>query len=210
VLLKTASDISGLLTVPDLNGLFGLVCGQNPDHTWAPAGVLLPCCHRCLGLYVGAGLALLLHLLLRPKLTGRFLECHGAFLLLMVPLGFHWVPQEPVVRTLSGLLFGAGVATFLWLPVAERLPHAALAGAKGSWGGVHPGYATGVLGSAVLLLLLAEEGGRAAADVLSFAAFAGLLSLAAVATANLLLGTQGAARLMWRLVRRRVGSPTGS
>ncbi len=56
-----------------------------------------------------------------PRLTGRFLEMHGAFLLLMVPFGFHWVAQGPVLRTLTGVLFGFGVVTFLWLPLSQGL-----------------------------------------------------------------------------------------
>jgi uncharacterized membrane protein len=94
---------------------FAAVCGQGPGHTWAPGGILLPCCQRCTGLYVGAGIAALLHLGLRPRLSGRLLQIHGGFLLVMVPLGFHWVAQGPVLRSLSGVLFGFGVVTFLWL-----------------------------------------------------------------------------------------------
>ena len=82
--------------------------------------MLLPCCQRCTGLYVGAGVAALLHLWLRPRLSGRFLEIHGAFLLVMVPFGFHWVAQGPVLRTLTGVLFGFAVVTFLWLPLSRR------------------------------------------------------------------------------------------
>jgi uncharacterized membrane protein len=100
---------------------FAAVCGQDPGHTWAPGGILLPCCQRCTGLYVGAGVAALLHLLLRPRLSGRFLEIHGAFLLAMVPFGFHWVGQGPVLRTLTGVLFGSGVVTFLWLPLSQMM-----------------------------------------------------------------------------------------
>ena len=40
-----------------LGQCFAFLCGQNPEHTWAPGGLLLPCCQRCLGLYVGAGIA---------------------------------------------------------------------------------------------------------------------------------------------------------
>jgi uncharacterized membrane protein len=100
-----------------LNHLFAAVCGQNPDHTWAPGGILLPCCQRCLGLYAGAAVAIAMHWWLRPRLTTRFLEVHGAFLLLMAPFGFHWVPQGPALRTITGMLFGFGVVTYLWLPV---------------------------------------------------------------------------------------------
>jgi len=98
---------------------FAAVCGQDPGHTWAPGGILLPCCQRCTGLYVGAGVAALLHLWLRPRLTSRFLEMHGAFLLLMIPFGFHWLPQGPALRTLTGVLFGFGVVAFLWLQLSQ-------------------------------------------------------------------------------------------
>jgi uncharacterized membrane protein len=102
-----------------LSHAFAAVCGQNPGHTWAPGGILLPCCQRCTGLYVGAGVAALLHLWLRPKLSGRFLEIHGAFLLAMAPFGLHWVSQGPFLRTATGALFGVGVVTFLWLPLGN-------------------------------------------------------------------------------------------
>ncbi len=98
---------------------FAAVCGQDLGHTWAPGGILLPCCQRCTGLYVAAGVAALLHLWLRPRPTGRFLEMHGAFLLVMVPFGLHWVAQGPVLRTLTGVLFGFGVVTFLSLPLSR-------------------------------------------------------------------------------------------
>jgi hypothetical protein len=100
---------------------FAAVCSQAPWHTWAPGEIPLPCCQRCTGLYVGAGLAALLHLGLRPRLSGRFLQIHGAFLLLMVPFGFHWVAQGPALRSISGVLFGFGVVTFLWLPLAQLI-----------------------------------------------------------------------------------------
>ncbi len=103
-----------------LSQLFSAVCGQNPAHTWAPGGLLLPCCQRCTGLYAGAALAALLHWTLKPKLTARFLELHGLFLLLMVPFGFHWVAHGPVMRSITGVLFGFGLVAFLSLNL--RMP----------------------------------------------------------------------------------------
>jgi uncharacterized membrane protein len=101
--------------------LFALVCGQNPAHTWSPGGALLPCCQRCTGFYAGAVMALVLHLALRIRPSARFLQVHGLFLLQMVPLGFHWVAQGALVRTWSGLLYGFGVVSFLWLLPGARL-----------------------------------------------------------------------------------------
>jgi uncharacterized membrane protein len=105
-----------------LTHLFAAVCGQAPAHTWAPGGIFLPCCQRCTGLYAGAAVAAFLHWRFRPILSARFLEVHGVFLLLMAPFGFHWVAQGPVLRTVTGMLFGFGVVTFLWLAVGDRSP----------------------------------------------------------------------------------------
>ncbi len=117
--------------MPELfNHFFAYLCGQNLDHTWAPGGSLLPCCERCTGLYVGACVAAILHLWLRPKLTGRCLEIHGLFLLLMVPFGFHWLPQGALIRTTTGALFGFGIVTFLCLPFRFAT---GLAGRAGWW-----------------------------------------------------------------------------
>ena len=103
-----------------LRHIFGWVCGQDPAHTWSPGGELLPLCQRCTGVYVGAFVAALLHFASRPTPTPRWLWLNGAFLLLMVPLGFHWVPQSAEVRCASGILFGSGLVAFLWLTLPEN------------------------------------------------------------------------------------------
>jgi uncharacterized membrane protein len=201
-----------------LHQLFGAVCGQDPDHTWAPGGLLLPCCQRCLGLYAGAGIAALLHLRFRPQLTGRFLEAHGGFLLLMAPFGFHWVPQGPVLRTISGLLFGFGTFAFLWLPLSGRFADPGAFGtglgrigligligrrrfAKGETFGMRPrlmAYNIGLAVAAVLVPLLAAFGGRGIAYALSGLAFFGLAALAAVICGNFALALHGAVQLLRR------------
>ena len=110
-----------------LNSCFAQICGQYPDHTWSPGGTLLPLCQRCTGMYAGAAIAALLQIFIRPRLNSRWLELHGAFLLIMVPFGFRWVPQGPVLRAVTGVLFGFGVVAFLWLE-----PGRVLAGLTGS------------------------------------------------------------------------------
>lgn len=165
-----------------LHSGFAFVCGQNPAHTWMPGGVPLPFCERCTGVYAGAAIALLLHWLVRPKLTGRLLELHGAFLLLMIPLGFHWVPQGPVLRTLSGLLFGAGLVTFLLprfgsLPSDEsfRPPRAA-----------QTRYLTGLGLALIVVPCLAAFGATPAGTLLALLGGIGALVLAALACATLI------------------------
>jgi hypothetical protein len=129
-----------------------------------------------------------LHLWLRPKLSGRFLAVHGAFLLLMVPFGYHWVPQGPVLRTVSGVLFGFGLLTFFRLPVAQ----ANATGASFFWSFIREGssarsslyYAVSLLAACVAIPLLAAYGGGLVADVLSWTALGGALALAAFILAN--------------------------
>ncbi|MGA2862856.1 MAG: DUF2085 domain-containing protein [Verrucomicrobiota bacterium] len=196
---------------------FGLLCGQDPDHTWAPGGLLLPCCQRCLGLYVGAGIAACLHWRLRPSLSGRFLETHGLFLLLMAPLGFHWLPQGPVPRTVSGVLFGFGVATFLWLPVSAWAASTIFAPRRGTRHRAeltqaqsqcaHPRafpapscrYAIALAATLVLTPLLAALGGTPAAYALSGLALGGAAALALLTLANTALFLSGAIHLHRRL-----------
>ena len=105
-----------------LDALFHHVCGQSPDRTWLPGGVLLPVCERCTGLYVGAALALGLLLWLRPRLSRPFLALHGAFLLGMAPFGLHWIEHGPAVRTITGLAFGAAVVVFLSVQAEWAVP----------------------------------------------------------------------------------------
>lgn len=175
-----------------LSHLFGAVCGQNPEHTWSPGGILLPCCQRCLGLYAGAGLAFALQLGLRPPATSRFLRIHGAFLLLMIPFGFHWLPQEAVLRTLTGALFGFGLVAFLSLP--SRWSYCPRAGALR----VHRPrtvrvrfYYAGLIAALALLPILAGGGGRLAAFILAALTCIGALALALLVLADLALFTAG-------------------
>lgn len=174
-----------------LTHLFAAVCGQNPEHTWSPGGLLLPCCQRCAGFYAGACVAALVHWWLRPKPTGRFLEVHGAFLLVMLPLGFHWLPHGPVLRTLSGVLFGFGVVAFLWLPLGAALerPRTVVLARI---------YAVSLAGTLVLVPFLAFLGGELAAYSLSGLAFCGALALGALVAADLALGVAGAIGFAWR------------
>lgn len=196
-----------------LQHIFGAVCGQNPDHSWAPGGWLLPCCQRCTGLYVGAFCAALLHLVWRPRLGARFLEVHGAFLLLMVPFGYHWVPQGPLLRSLSGLLFGFAVVTFLWLVPRSEIASWGLFVARRAGARPHPGpllqgegttpkplarYACGLAAALVLVPLAGTWGGRQAHLALAWLAFGGLVVLAALVLANVACGVAGLLRRLGR------------
>lgn len=156
-----------------LQSLFAYVCGQNPDHTCSFAGLSLPFCERCTGLYVGAFFAFLLHLLLCPAMKGRFLSAHGAFLLVMAPFGFHWIEHGAVLRVGTGLLFGFGTVTFLLLPFQRR--------------GCEPGSMVYFFALALLLLFLPlvtlSQAGWAGLALCLFGSL-GLLALLLLVLAN--------------------------
>ena len=163
-----------------LSDLFSLACGQYPAHTSAMGGVWLPCCQRCTGLYGGAGVALALHLLWRPGLSSGFLAVHGLFLMIVAPFGFHWLPQGPVLRMLTGVLCGFGVATFLWVvPANHRAGESGPASTKALWW-----YGIGLVATLTLLPLTESCGGRITYWALSAAAAMGLFSLAALVLLN--------------------------
>jgi uncharacterized membrane protein len=153
--------------------------------------VPLPFCQRCTGFYAGAAVALVLHFALRIRPGNRFLAVHGGFLLLMIPLGYHWVPQDALIRALSGVLFGAGVVSFLWLFPG---PHAGADREAGTAESMI--YAIGIIGALVLIPLAASWGGRSAWYALVCLATLGLAGLAGLVAANASLG------LLWLRSRR--------
>ncbi len=187
-----------------LNHFFSVVCGQDLGHTWAPGGIPLPCCQRCLGLYAGAAVAAGLHLWLRPRLTGRFLGVHGAFLLAMAPFGFHWAPQGPALRTATGILFGFAALTYLWLPLAgSYADKGAPCSSVSSRQTPALRYAFGLLAALILAPVLAALGGKAAAYLLSGLASVGALAFAGLAVLNAVLGLA----ILARMVRSLGGAP---
>jgi len=157
--------------MPDvLHHLFGLVCGQHPAHTWAFGDALLPFCQRCTGLYAGAAFGLTLHLVLRPRPSSGLLWFHGLLLLQMAPQGFHLAPQTPLLRLVSGHLFGIGVVAYLWLMAAPgRRPHPDNRAA-----GDAP-YVAGVAASLALLVALVYAGGPGVGPALSGVGLLGLV-----------------------------------
>ena len=181
-----------------LRNFFGWICSQSPAHTWSPGGEWLPCCQRCTGLYVGAMVAAALHLVLRPAPANRWLWLNGGFLLLMVPFGFHWLPQGEVLRALTGVLFGFGLVAFLSLPFAHTgspLPalHPANSNARG--GAKIAAWLVGFLATLSLVPWLGTNGNVFAAYSLALLAAGGALVLAGLVLVN--------AGLAWRWLRRR-------
>ena len=180
-----------------LQQLFGWICGQNPSHTWAPGGELLPFCQRCTGLYAGAGVAALWHLLLRPAPTNRWLWLNGGFLLFMVPFGFHWLPQGPVLRAITGVLFGFGLVAFLRLTIRSGtgVPPIQLRGDRPDpCPTTRRGYWLTLPALLALVPWLGAQGNALAANTLTLLAALGALALFSLVLANAVLLTPGLIR----------------
>ena len=176
-----------------LHPLFSTVCGQSLEHTWSPGGLTLPLCQRCTGVYTGACVAALLHLTAWPQATYRWRCWHGAFLLAMVPFGLHWLPQGPILRSCTGVLFGFGVTAFLRLPLPQP-----------RWRSGRPSgpayvYVTGLLATLVLVPYLGEKGNVLVARTLTYLAATGVLTLLGLALANAALALRW---LLHRVVNR--------
>ena len=161
--------------------IFSIVCGENPQHIWTPGGQSLPCCERCTGLYIAASVALALHRWFRPLISRRFLQLHALCLLQLGLFVFPWLPQSPVLRTVSGSLFGFGVVTFLWPAISLLRPPLNVSRLRTG------AYALGLASCLGLIPAIAKWGGTLGAFVLTCLIIAGALALAALAFANLVL-----------------------
>jgi uncharacterized membrane protein len=165
--------------VSGLSQLFSYVCGQ--VNLWTPGGEALPFCQRCTGLYVGGAYAQLVWLLFRPRPTRRILAMHALLLLLMIPFGYHLVPQGGELRTLTGQLFAVGLTYLLFLNPALRWR---------AWedrSGNERTYWAAMLAGLPLLLLAVHGESGLAAPVLAGLGVAGLLGFAGLTLANLAL-----------------------
>jgi len=138
----------------------------------------MPCCQRCTGLYAGALAAMVLHAWIRPRASRFFLTVHGFFLLQMIPCGLYWVPQSPVIRTVSGILGGFGIVAFLWVAPGLLL----LKTRNNRWGEVWT-YSCGLALTAAVVPWVAMST-KSMGIMLSWVVFVGALSLAALTLAN--------------------------
>jgi len=100
--------------------IFSYLCHQEADRCWAIGGNILPFCQRCTGVYVGAGLMLFLLPLMKFKSNWKILLLHILFLVQMIIFGYHLIPHNATIRTLSGQLFIIGALYFIWYNIQNR------------------------------------------------------------------------------------------
>jgi uncharacterized membrane protein len=104
---------------PFLYGFFHSVCHQNPDRTFTAWGSPLAVCHRCLGLYFGFWLGLLL--LTRIRRPAKMLLARPRLLLIaLAPLALDLaMANSPASRFLTGALAAAPAALFVWIAAEQ-------------------------------------------------------------------------------------------
>ncbi|HVN17672.1 MAG TPA: DUF2085 domain-containing protein [Dongiaceae bacterium] len=161
-----------------LEQLFSHICGQ--QHCWVLGGVRLPLCQRCIGLYAGAFLALIIVRIFRPRPRAFLYWAHGFFLLAMIPFGFHLVAHGGLTRTFTGALFAFGLVYYLTLNPLT---------AWRAWSDDSPARTAGYLLAAALaiglVLLMASWDNRVSAFVLVSLGTVGFLGLCCFALLNL-------------------------
>jgi len=107
-LLAASHPLTALL----IRSFFSRLCHQDPARSFVVEGSPVAVCVRCLGIYCGVALAVLLPL---GKLPGRRLFA-GALLLNLLDVAsetLHWYGNLPLPRFLLGLALGVGAGAVL-------------------------------------------------------------------------------------------------
>jgi uncharacterized membrane protein len=112
-LLAASHPFAALL----IRNFFSRLCHQDPSRSFVVAGSAVAVCVRCLGIYWGAALGMVVRLR-----RARWLLMAGVVLNLVdVVTGvLHWHGNAPLVRFFLGLMLGAGVGAVLCLPEGLR------------------------------------------------------------------------------------------
>lgn len=163
-----------MLLLADLPGLVGaLVCHRIPDRSFTAGSVPPAFCARCLGIYMGFGLAIAAILALSrtvPRGAPRGKNLVVPLILALItfltfetgPLAIPAIAQWKLIRFSSGVLLGAAIAEGL-LPAALALLSGKAPAVSGD-GGCHRGPAQQLLCAlAALGVALAWVGAGAAA-----------------------------------------------
>jgi uncharacterized membrane protein len=106
------------------------VCHQFPEHSYHIAGVPLPLCARCTGLYLGALLTLIFHAWRHPRASGTprawvlfalalfFFAWAGDGVnsfLSTIPILPHLYPPQNILRLITGTLMGITIGSLVFI-----------------------------------------------------------------------------------------------
>jgi uncharacterized membrane protein len=112
-LLAASHPLAALL----IRNFFSRLCHQDPSRSFVVAGSAVAVCVRCLGIYWGAALGMMVRLR-----RARWLLI-GAVVLNLVDVVsgvMHWHGNLPLARFFLGLMLGVGVSAVLFLPEGLR------------------------------------------------------------------------------------------
>jgi uncharacterized membrane protein len=108
-LLAASHPLAALL----IRSFFSRLCHQDANRSFVVAGSAVAVCVRCLGIYWGAALGMVVRLR-----RARWLLIAAVVLNLVdvATEASHWHGNAPLVRFLLGLMLGVGVGAVLSLP----------------------------------------------------------------------------------------------
>ena len=137
-------------------------------------------------------------MIIRPVPTVRWLWAHGGLLLIMVPFGYHWLPQGAALRAMSGVAFGFGLVAFLRLTLPERSPGRSAHGSIGNsfrmgW------YMAGFVATMLLVPWLGSFGNVGMAEVLAVFTACGALVLYGLVAVNIFMLLRATAQALQNL-----------
>jgi uncharacterized membrane protein len=112
----TAIVLAPVLHLQLVYRFFALICHQNPLRTWTLAGAAFPVCIRCISIYSGFFIALVL------ETRERTIMLKLAILATLAEVLLEWTVMDLVsLRSLTGLALGAAVAPFVRIGVDEMV-----------------------------------------------------------------------------------------
>jgi uncharacterized membrane protein len=115
-LLVTAPRLPTILAAA-IYGIGSLICHQRPERSFHLAGAQLPVCARCLGIYVGAALGLVVaswrvsnqRRTRRVPAVALLVVALPSIVTLLAEWSGLWNPGN-IPRAVAGMILGAGVA----------------------------------------------------------------------------------------------------
>lgn len=128
-LLKSGSQFHvDLGVIPYIFAALTFACHQMPERSFMIAGVALPVCARCIGIYLGSAAGLLTPIISPEK--SMKLNSIKIFLLAFIPIGLDGIAQSSfaatespnILRFATGLIFGFGVVVYLTHKFFSRYP----------------------------------------------------------------------------------------
>jgi uncharacterized membrane protein len=112
-LLAASHPFAALL----IRNFFSRLCHQDPSRSFVVDGAAVAVCVRCLGIYWGAAVGMVMRL----RMVRRLLTVAVVLNLVDVASGvLHWHGNAPLVRFFLGLMLGVGVSAVLFLPEGLR------------------------------------------------------------------------------------------